>query len=386
MGREDHIRSLRIQNFKCFEDFTMENIGQFNLIVGANNSGKTSLLEALLIASGKGGDYLYQSLRKRFGFESAQNGKDEFNFIQLLKSRNSNDALKLQLDYDGFYKWWELNSMYLSEIRDEPEINDVLLKLYGSQEVAEFRNESGFVVSKSVDSAYNDYKYPGEMKFIGIVRLRGQEFELRKGDFLPLIGASDFHRSDLVSAYTSSIQQDKERKKAFVDVMKIIIPELDDIEPTEGIVPWGSVIGLWLRSENRIVPLAEFGDGTVRLFRIVLTMFYLNGGLHPRLLLIDEVDYGIHQNLLPQFWEKLIEMAFRLDIQLFMTTHNDECVKAYWKAFESDELKNRWGLERDQIARHFILERDKVGIPRSYSLPHSHLGSAIENDNNFMGR
>ena len=44
-----HLTYFKVENFKRFEAFEMNNLGQFNLIVGDNNVGKTSVLEALLI-------------------------------------------------------------------------------------------------------------------------------------------------------------------------------------------------------------------------------------------------------------------------------------------------------------------------------------------------
>ena len=41
--------SLKIRNFRCLSDFKVNHIGRVNLIVGKNNSGKSSLLEALRI-------------------------------------------------------------------------------------------------------------------------------------------------------------------------------------------------------------------------------------------------------------------------------------------------------------------------------------------------
>ena len=44
----NHLTSFKIENFKKFDSLEVKNIGQFNLIVGDNNVGKTCLLEALL--------------------------------------------------------------------------------------------------------------------------------------------------------------------------------------------------------------------------------------------------------------------------------------------------------------------------------------------------
>jgi AAA15 family ATPase/GTPase len=43
-----YLTHFHIKNFKKLEDVELPNIGHFNLIVGDNNVGKTTLLEALL--------------------------------------------------------------------------------------------------------------------------------------------------------------------------------------------------------------------------------------------------------------------------------------------------------------------------------------------------
>jgi len=46
---DNHIKYFKVENFKRFKSFEMHDMGQFNLIVGDNNVGKTSVLEALLV-------------------------------------------------------------------------------------------------------------------------------------------------------------------------------------------------------------------------------------------------------------------------------------------------------------------------------------------------
>lgn len=46
--------SLHIKNFRCFEDLTIPSLGRVNLIVGKNNSGKSTLLEAIAVFSQQG--------------------------------------------------------------------------------------------------------------------------------------------------------------------------------------------------------------------------------------------------------------------------------------------------------------------------------------------
>ena len=46
------IRQLQMQNFKCFEDYTLEFHPQFTLLIGDNGAGKTTVLDALAVAAG----------------------------------------------------------------------------------------------------------------------------------------------------------------------------------------------------------------------------------------------------------------------------------------------------------------------------------------------
>ena len=41
------LNSLHIKGFRGFVDFNVEGLGQVNLIIGRNNAGKTSTLEAI---------------------------------------------------------------------------------------------------------------------------------------------------------------------------------------------------------------------------------------------------------------------------------------------------------------------------------------------------
>jgi AAA15 family ATPase/GTPase len=58
--------SLHIKNFRCFEDLTIPSLGRVNLIVGKNNSGKSTLLEAIAVfAQGGSTESLRNLLKSR---------------------------------------------------------------------------------------------------------------------------------------------------------------------------------------------------------------------------------------------------------------------------------------------------------------------------------
>jgi len=42
------LTGIRLHNFKCFEELTLENLGRINVFIGPNGSGKSSVLQALM--------------------------------------------------------------------------------------------------------------------------------------------------------------------------------------------------------------------------------------------------------------------------------------------------------------------------------------------------
>ena len=47
------IKNIKINNYKCFQNFEIKDFKRINIFVGDNNSGKTSLLEAVALLDPK---------------------------------------------------------------------------------------------------------------------------------------------------------------------------------------------------------------------------------------------------------------------------------------------------------------------------------------------
>ena len=59
------VKELRLRNFRSFTSFEIRELGQVNLLVGQNNSGKTSILEALSLLFATDPRALYTALIRR---------------------------------------------------------------------------------------------------------------------------------------------------------------------------------------------------------------------------------------------------------------------------------------------------------------------------------
>jgi len=76
------------------------------------------------------------------------------------------------------------------------------------------------------------------------------------------------------------------------------------------------------------VPLNSLGDGMLRVLQLVLKVFPAKGGF----LLIDEFENGLHFTVQEKVWALLFELAQKLDIQIFATTHSWDCIESFAKA------------------------------------------------------
>jgi hypothetical protein len=120
------------------------------------------------------------------------------------------------------------------------------------------------------------------------------------------------------------------------------------------------------------IPLKAAGDGMVRTFQIAVALELAVSGQHSgngvspqrtlfplfpewlppstaRMLLIDELENGIHHTVLPELWRFILGVAKLRDIQVFASTHSWDCVEAFQAAAgkdpEADAMLIR--LERD---------------------------------------
>ena len=80
---------------------------------------------------------------------------------------------------------------------------------------------------------------------------------------------------------------------------------------------------------EQLLPAALLGDGALRLLTIALAIGESEGGI----VLIDEIENGLYYQVMEQVWEAIGELAQSLNVQLFATTHSEECLRAAHTAF-----------------------------------------------------
>jgi len=89
----------------------------------------------------------------------------------------------------------------------------------------------------------------------------------------------------------------------------------------------------------------------VRLFGLALAMANCKGGL----LLIDEIENGIHYGIMADMWKIVLELAQRNDVQVIATTHGWDCVWSLARVALSDPASELVALRIQQEKQRMSL-------------------------------
>jgi hypothetical protein len=352
------IQSLHISGFKLFRDLELPRLGGLNLFVGKNNTGKSCLLEAVeLYASSSPWDILrVASRREPDGAKRGRIGRyDPFDLDESLRP-----LLNL---FHREHGQLSLPHIHLTaghpeanlELRCEPFLADILEIEAVSSEAGELEPGShkrrmghllgeGFTLSRG--------KKRSSPHFIERFLRRPplQEEMLREEGWLhpdaapiAFLPARGFSNAEAKRLWDKASLADKD--ELLLAWLRFVEPEVRDLryisDPESGVdLPYLKIDG-----DRGRVPLASMGDGLTRLFHIGLAMASASGGI----LLIDEFENGLHWEVQEQLWKALFEASKLFGVQVFATTHSNDCIGAFVRAQKERLIPNEsyvYRLER----------------------------------------
>jgi len=105
-----------------------------------------------------------------------------------------------------------------------------------------------------------------------------------------------------------------------------------------------NTIKLKLKDQTELVPLSSMGDGMNRILTLAMALVSTEKGV----LLIDEIETGLHYEAQLDMWRLVLKTAQDLDVQVFATTHSWDCIAAFKEALQE--------LEDQSVAKLFRLD------------------------------
>jgi hypothetical protein len=343
------IPSLRIAGFKLFRELNLPRLGSLNLFVGKNNTGKTCLLEAvelysssspwdiLRVASRREPDSVQRRTFDKFDpFEFEESLRPLLNLFHRDRGHLSKPYIRLSAEHPE-------SDLIL---RCEPFLDDFLemeatSAEAGGVEQSSHRRHLGYLMERGFELVRGKKKSRPHF-FERYLRMPPPPDEMMKAEgwlhpdvapvaFLPARG---FSNSDAKRLWDKASRDDKD--ELFLQWLRFVEPEVRDLryisDPESGVdLPYLKIDG-----DRGRIPLSTLGDGLMRLFHIGLAMANASGGI----LLIDEFENGLHWEVQAQLWRALFEAANHFGVQVFATTHSNDCIQAFVEARKARLISN----------------------------------------------
>ena len=325
------ITDFEIENFRCFDTFKMHNIKRINLIGGMNNAGKTALLEALFLSNGIDEitlGYIKYTLR---GEKAINEWRLEITkWYSLFYNRHAEQFIKLKstLSTKDIKEVYARTFGYLNKSiinRVGTDISDLIViadsfEIGRTLYVAHYFNEKSLihkVLNKISNTVVSDYT--STTLNIGI-NYNDSTWGKQITSILFIPAGIKISGETLARMYDAA--KFKGQAQKLLSALQLIEPTIINVDMLNLGEP---ALYVTRQNEQFPLPLATYGDAIIKVAFYVLQII-----TNPNtILLLDEVENGIHYTNQPKFWAWLFDLATEFDVQIFATTHSREMIEAY---------------------------------------------------------
>lgn len=317
------LRHLTIDGFRGFEHFEMRDLGRVNLLVGTNNSGKTSVLEAIQILTTGHIRSIWAALSRRgerLIFESDHRAKTEVDVCHLFHGHAMEVGTKFRIqgvkDSTAGSLTATINERSLDGGSDPT--------LFEGDDAGQF----GFLL-KGDGFVRLDGDFPlsrrGGLSSDVLRRIRSLQDASTPG--MQFISTVSLSPDRVVSLFEDVVLKPEEGLA--IQAMRIIEPTVERIATTTKETRFysgnpGERGGIVVKCSgvDQRMPIGSLGDGIWRMLGLALALVHAENGV----LLVDEIDTGLHFGVMSDMWKLVSQTAERLNVQVFATTHSRDAV------------------------------------------------------------
>lgn len=308
------LHDLTIQNYRCFENLQMDSLTRVNLFVGNNSSGKTSLLEAIyLLANFDRSKAFFEILENHLNYLSFTNYYYDLDILFFQHQRNELIYINSQQREKGILITLKNKlNLFCIEANKIPNKNDY----WQWNSVSKYKEFKLPVINSKYLEI--DIK-PGTIGYNSL--LLNEKFEKEANLFIST-GKVNFNK---ISYMWDNINLTNKENK-IIEALQIIDSHISGI----GFLTSINTEPIRIKKDNYSypMPLSSMGDGMYRIFNIVMSLVTAENGV----LLIDEIETGLHYEAQTNMWRLILETAKELNVQVFATTHSWDCIAAFQDA------------------------------------------------------
>lgn len=354
------IETLSIEGFRGFEALEIGGLGRVNLLVGRNAVGKTSVLEAIsVLAEGMNAPLRFKQLladRGETGTSYGPRSARRLDWARLFRDERENDPAWLRIRVSG-----DLDRELVAKVmfgRRVPDDTGGFSWSFSREQTTSHVpilhvTADGVRVIPFMDLLLGSLDLPPEPAWFPHVAL-------------PASGLTNDSAAAMLDRLTLSGYGD-----AVVAAVNLVVPGIERIAFITLKTPGSEREShrepfVHRRNRTHPEPLRSLGDGAVRLLEISLTLLDAAGGL----MLVDEIENGLHYAVQPDLWRTIFQLAVRHDVQVFAATHSWDCIEAFQQAAAAHPAQGALvRIDRDEGGHYAtVYSEDELAIATKKSI------------------
>jgi len=344
------LHNLTIENFRSFDRFTLNNLGRVNLLVGTNNSGKTTVLEAI---------YLLMASRKLWSMWDVLSRRGELLSDESRVGSSSFDDIVA--DFRCLFHEYSLELGSKFTISGQDDSNSFNIRASIASAAREYERVA-FHPSTTGDTAAAFTNFSPlfdpllltitstdaihDLGNMNITMPLDHKGGLTQNILQQWLVKFSSGRTDHPVKYMTAASLDGPMVTSFfndivlTDMEDLVVDALRGIEPrivriavtgasTAGLTNLPGVsnrrgLRVRLAGVRDPVPIGSMGDGIWRMLGLALAAVDSQNGI----LLIDEIDTGLHYSVMGKMWQFLNECSQRFNVQIIATTQSRDCYQS----------------------------------------------------------
>jgi hypothetical protein len=358
-----HYTSVQIQALRGLSGLTLEGCGGVNLLVGGNNSGKTTVLEALILLSDPTNIGIWEAaseLRRTWPLTDVRysgGATERLDALEWLFPHSDSGMQPIELSSSQGETRRRLRAE-AERIYGNPPDHPLITKESIIEAFAVFkRDREGNRIPAEEPGLELRLTHGEDDKAFRMVLWERGRLQIRRprnGDSSVAFATPISHRSDGLLATRVSRIIHEDQMAAALTLIRGIDPLVQDLimvqpERDDGPLPArGSAATLHVRHAHAgLVPVHVMGDGTRRAIHLASLLVDLPPG---GTLLLDELEVGMHTSVLHGVFRWLVTACRERGVQLFATTHSLEAIDTLIQAAPGDDVV-LYRLESGRVKR-----------------------------------
>ena len=316
------ITSFKANNFKCFEHLELSDLRRLNLLVGANASGKTALLEAIRLASGatpqivlslnqaRGLAFMLPAYPSREAFEAAWL---PLFFLQDIKRTISFSYEDSELITKSLNIFFDKTQAFTTVPTPESKSDN------GPTTIVPLKFERSIGASKSAVLATVTPQGAPQLQFLR---------EL--GPMTGFYASTQATTMQEVARMLSQLSVEG-KEVGILQILREVFPFVEGLSVLT-LIPGQEAVYISEAGSSKKLPATMVSAGVNKFLSLIIGLSSHRQGV----ALVDEIDNGFYYRTLPEIWSILLRLTKECDAQIFASTHSWECLKAALPAMHED--------------------------------------------------